>query len=649
MKDTGQSYCGWSFMYHRRWFREGIGGAGVAGGWGTSDEAMIVTATGYDHVVLLMLSKGQMIHVKSSWPTIRYLTLRRVYDQVYRQPLFALSPSTSSTTDHTCIATVAITITMPRKSGGSEAPSESSARTSLRHLGSIASFHTLNPFARRRSNNATTDSIVSESVVSVSSVNANQPEPIGQSSTSIATSLTQLVDHGDNTTHIPAPRTLLRSSPIAPARGPVEHMPRSRTFSHLPVPARLYRNAPAASCKSHSRLPSIAVFPTRLPSPPTTNRKYSGSHLASAEVSQQHEKNRAKRSDTEPLLPMRFHERNDTPRTTAFKENISPGPPYSLSTKDKQAPGSYLSSCASHSNLSDVSELSSASHRHRLSDASAFTHRGDCSTKQSPNLRSSQKWPFPGGQSATPKQLQTNPVQRWHSQPMLSNSTNLRSSQHEIKQVRLMSQRHPPTPLLPRTPAGTMATVMAKPEISSSTRHVRQMATQLSSSDLSLTPKPHFSPTINPYEVHKAEATSYWCGRFAALEDRFRNEELATSLQTQYPSSSVPGASRLSSSDFWPRDESDQMHTAEMTTQRRRRAIEHLYNLCTTVEARDSFAQFQMQFATSQDEPDLARPVQGNRADLPDGGGKYVFGEARKMTLMDRLLGRGAKKRRSVV
>nr|POF04280.1 hypothetical protein CFP56_22035 [Quercus suber] len=535
------------------------------------------------------------------------------------------------------------TTAMPRKSGGSEAPSETSARTSLRRLSSIASFQALNPFARRRSNNTTTDNNVSESTASLSSTTENAPQPSSDLSASTSNSTSHLLTYVDETALLPVQASLTRSSPVPPRQNPAERVPRSRTFSNLPIPARLYRNAPVASCKSNSRLPTSRVLPpTRLPSPPTTNRKYSGSNLASAEVHRQHVKNGMKRSDTEPLLLLHSDQRHGTPRMTAFKENISPGLPKHRPTKHKQSQGQHPSSCTSLSDLSDVSEPSSASKYTGLSDVSAFTRYNERCSQYSPNFPCGQKWHAPSGApSATPKPLQVPPVQRWNSQPILSNLTNVRSPQHEIKQVRLMSERHPPTPPPPRTPAGMGAMLTARSQPSSTNRHVGQV-TQISPSHRKVTFKPLISPSTDHHEVHKAEAASYWCGRFAALEDRYRNEELAASLRTQIHDRSSTDAAPPTGPNFWPRHESDQMHTPEMTTQRRRRAIEHLYKLCTTVEARDSFVQFQWQLAAAQHEPDLARPVQSDRTELGDGA-RFIHGVARKVTFMDRLLGRGGK------
>lgn len=103
------------------------------------------------------------------------------------------------------------------------------------------------------------------------------------------------------------------------------------------------------------------------------------------------------------------------------------------------------------------------------------------------------------------------------------------------------------------------------------------------------------------------------------------------------------------------------MHTPEANMRRTRRALEHLYGLCATQAARESFVVFQLQFAATENVPELGRPMQvilperrfafrcrqeeeavgGSERDVGVVGGGV--GENRKVTFMDRLLGRGKK------
>jgi hypothetical protein len=78
----------------------------------------------------------------------------------------------------------------------------------------------------------------------------------------------------------------------------------------------------------------------------------------------------------------------------------------------------------------------------------------------------------------------------------------------------------------------------------------------------------------------------------SGLLDRYRNDDLAIAL-----------------SDTSPRNDSDRFHSLAAHTERMRRALEHLYSVCVTEEARDSFVRFQMQYASSQNLPELSRPI----------------------------------------
>lgn len=162
---------------------------------------------------------------------------------------------------------------------------------------------------------------------------------------------------------------------------------------------------------------------------------------------------------------------------------------------------------------------------------------------------------------------------------------------------------------------------------------------------------------MNPPQVTEAQPLAYWTGRFSTLNDRYRNEELT--------------ASSLPSHQFSPSDTSkwhakrdtDKMHTNEANTARMRRAIEHLYSLCLTDEAKHSFLVWQKACASALGITELSRPIHGSEGfarnwnlemslrstsmmNLASGigsSGTPPSSESRKISLMDRLLGRRQK------
>jgi len=157
-------------------------------------------------------------------------------------------------------------------------------------------------------------------------------------------------------------------------------------------------------------------------------------------------------------------------------------------------------------------------------------------------------------------------------------------------------------------------------------------------------PSHHTDPSVS--QITKAESTAYWCGRFAALNDRYRNEELTAHLHN-------------------PRAESDKMHTPEANSKRMRRALESLHSLCATADARTSLVVFQQHLASIQNDPELSRPMQLRVPERMAGPGSadreqsveseastlaasassasMAMSEVRKASFMDRLLGRRRK------
>lgn len=274
--------------------------------------------------------------------------------------------------------------------------------------------------------------------------------------------------------------------------------------------------------------------------------------------------------------------------------------------------------------------LPKASHRHASKPSqSSPTYR---SSYISARERVSTPGMIPKGQ----------PVQRWNSQPILTNITNRRHSRHgEIKERRLMSEVQPVQPPPPKTPLSSELLSSVKPKTPSIGTRWRQGSEQSPSLMKPLPLKPReLSPVRHPQQVATAESTSYWCGRFSSLIDRFRNEELIALLNG-------------------PRRDSDKMHTPDANMRRMRRALEHLHSLCVTSEARESLVVFQLQLAAIQNNAELGKPVVsagaasgeklivlGRKREKADEGVGAGVSEQRKVSFMDRLLGRN---RRSLV
>ena len=178
--------------------------------------------------------------------------------------------------------------------------------------------------------------------------------------------------------------------------------------------------------------------------------------------------------------------------------------------------------------------------------------------------------------------------------------------------------------------------------MSSSVHHLRRSSTHTLLST-SFTPQ-HTAAG----QISVAEPSAYWCGRVSALIDRYRNEDLAASLAETTNSKS----------------QTDKFHSPTTNTARLRRALEHLHSLCVTDEARESFERFQMDFAAMQHLPELGRPIKARKPEpaiqpiiaTPHAsgldfertstvitGGTAKSG-ARKMSLLDRMLGRREKR-----
>lgn len=583
------------------------------------------------------------------------------------------------------------------QSNSSETASES-RRESLRRLSSLTSLHLLNPFARRRSNNTADNSPSTQSHASLSSSTiAEAPEHQRNHSTA------QLFgEHNDNDIGTVPPPPIpssqwpaRKSSYVCLPDDPIGGMPRSRTFSNLPLPTRARKsNNPLVQSKSHARLPSLtqpkshtrlpsiqskshtrlpsAQLTTRLPSPILSNRKYSGSRLPLMESRGLPEKRRLPRSDTMPLLG--GHERDTSyHRSTAFKENISLSPIKPLSALDlldeERMYGSTFAPASYDSNKdwfeNENPRFGRHQSSHQLSSVECSSAEGD---NNSPLYRSTRQRP------GTPGQGQIQGVQRWQSQPMLTNNTNARHSHGEIRQTRLMSARQAPTPPPPRTPVAKQLLNSSSNLrlVSHASDHVRAVSEKLSPNRMSQTgavrsrgdsigqrSSLNSHPNVKPENlILQAEPVGYWTGRFSTLNDRYRNEELIASLPTAMDvvreSSPQFHVSRSSAgSSTWPsKNSTDKMHTPEANTARMRRAVVALYALCGNDEARDSFSRWQAQLAIALSNPELGRPVRGSgkmsgcqlemrlREDESTPGGSSRVGSSRKMSFMEKILGR---------
>jgi hypothetical protein len=339
-----------------------------------------------------------------------------------------------------------------------------------------------------------------------------------------------------------------------------------------------------------------------------------------------------RRSDTEPLLPQFHPDANSFGRSTAFKENISLSPvkalPYAPENKDPYNGYDPL--------LPDNLQQPMVHHANKLSQSSPAYRR----------LRDR-----PGTPMSRPE-----PVQRWNSQPVLHNITNnRRHSRHgEIQERRLLSEVQPAPPPPPKTPLNKEALTNTKVKtINNSTSHLRQVSEQSPtltfSGNGSNNPRRQSSPlhrgSIHLAPITTSEPIAYWCGRFSTLNDRYRNEDLAAHLNT-------------------PKLSADHLHDGEANTRRMRRALESLHSLCTTGEARESFVLFQLQLASAYNNPDLGRPITargsgreglivlGNNAEASPTAtaDTRAISEGRKMSFMERLLGRGTgRSRRSLI
>jgi hypothetical protein len=543
-----------------------------------------------------------------------------------------------------------------RKSLSSDvAPSSESRRSSMKRLSSIASLAHLNPFHRRRSNNAS-DSInslssdVSLPMASTTIVAASTSRKPSESSSTVFSDNAPLAAP---TIAIESQASFLRrSSYICLPDDPIGGMPRSRTFSNLPLPTRNRKSDARIPSDSHTRNPSNLTPATRLPTPPASTRRHLMRNIPVASSRYQSVRNRMKRSDTMPLLPLDPGQMSNLPRPTAFKENISLSPIMPLSGPEPFDEADFSSPLPAGSYMEDQlwDQTPSATLPQDSSfcgSLSATAYSSDPPSRDKFNFYSSPTYQtrqcYPPRSSSFSRPV---PVQRWNSQPVFANTTNVRAAaHHEIRQTRLLSARQAPTLPLSQTPLsvqaiGAPATRVRGNSVSSSVHHLRRSSTQ-NLLNISTTNQ------TSTGQVSVEEPSAYWCGRMSALLDRYRNEDLAIAL-----------------SNTGPKTESDRFHSVTANTVRMRRALEHLYSVCVTEEARDSFVRFQIQYASVQNLPELSRPITTskpislskslNAAPLGTastlgtgplmGNSNTPKSESRKISLFNRMLGRREKR-----
>jgi len=542
-----------------------------------------------------------------------------------------------------------------RKSLSSDvAPSSESRRSSMKRLSSIASLAHLNPFHRRRSNNAS-DSITSlSSEVSLpSALTTTVAIPSSRKpSESSSTVFSENPPPAAPTIAIESQASFLRrSSYICLPDDPIGGMPRSRTFSNLPLPTRTRKSDARLPSDSHTRNPSNLTPATRLPTPPASTRRRLIGNIPVASSRYQSVRNRMKRSDTMPLLPLNPDQMSNLPRSTAFKENISLSPIKPLPGLESFEEADFSSPLPAGSYMEDQlwDQTSSATLPRDSSiygNATANAYSSDSPSREkfsfysSPTYQTRQRFPPRSSSFSRPV-----PVQRWNSQPVLANTTNVRAAaRHEIRQTRLLSARQAPTPPLSQTPLsvqaiGAPATRVRGNSVSSSVHHLRRSSTQ-TLLNISTANQPSSG------QVSVAEPSAYWCGRMSGLLDRYRNEELAVAL-----------------SNTGSKTESDRFHSMAANTTRMRRALEHLHSICVTEEARDSFVRFQIHYASVQNLPELSRPITTSKPIVLSkslnaapqvtgstigtgslmGNGNTPKSESRKISLFNRMLGRREK------
>jgi hypothetical protein len=112
-----------------------------------------------------------------------------------------------------------------------------------------------------------------------------------------------------------------------------------------------------------------------------------------------------------------------------------------------------------------------------------------------------------------------------------------------------------------------------------------------------------------------AQPSTYWTGRFSSINDRLSNEELSTHFTGSLPSSPSTcwDAPSPKPSTWLTKTDSDKFHTTDAVLTRMRTALETIYDLCATEDARRSFLIWQVQLANTLQIPELSRPIKPAR------------------------------------
>lgn len=220
------------------------------------------------------------------------------------------------------------------------------------------------------------------------------------------------------------------------------------------------------------------------------------------------------------------------------------------------------------------------------------------------------------------------PMQRWNSQPLLSNTTNIRQSHGEIKQTRLMSVRQAPTPPIAHT--GLTSNKITDPtddDVASRSKRdmfLRRAVVRKDSAVVSLSPRypPQVERTTGlpkarvdlPHSaarIEQAEPCAYWSGRFSALVDRMCNRELEQLLDFNSNSSRQEISQGIASQQkTWQASSIEDLHSSEATLTRTKHALQQLHSLCVTEEAKQSFHAWLTQLESSMKEPEISKLVE---------------------------------------
>lgn len=155
----------------------------------------------------------------------------------------------------------------PRSKETPESTPSRLRRTSLRRLGSMATFHSLNPFNRRRSNNTTGSGTASEenisSPISIAAAKSSHTDLRYDADPASSTATVDRVDSVTTTDLSTFQPQSKRHSYISLNDGQTlaSSLPRSRTFSNLPIPTRLRKpSQTSTTTKSNVRMPSLPVM-----------------------------------------------------------------------------------------------------------------------------------------------------------------------------------------------------------------------------------------------------------------------------------------------------------------------------------------------------------------------------------------------------